>query len=68
MRNALQRVAVLTVAVLGLLGLSHGVAGAAELPVWVLPGVDVGGVVGPISQLPTQALAPVYQVITLIAG
>ncbi|MCI2420343.1 hypothetical protein MOQ72_23130 [Saccharopolyspora sp. K220] len=37
--------------------LTGGVA-AAE-PIWVLPGVDLGAVLGPTVQLPTQLLQPI---------
>src|SRR5690606_27781815 len=68
MKTSLKRAAVLGATVIGLFGLSGGIAGAAETPVWVLPGVDGEALIGPISQLPTQALAPVYDVLTLLAG
>ncbi|RZQ64153.1 hypothetical protein [Amycolatopsis suaedae] len=45
-----------------------GVAGAAETPVWVLPGVDLGGLLGPVAGLPADALAPVYGLLTLLGA
>lgn len=54
------------VAAFGLLG--AGAAAADDTPFWLLPGVDTGGLVGPIANLPTEALQPVYSLITLITG
>ncbi|MBE9375361.1 hypothetical protein IQ251_12985 [Saccharopolyspora sp. HNM0983] len=46
-----------------------GVAHAAEEPpsAWLLPGVDIGPVVDPLVQLPTEALAPVVGVLDSLA-
>jgi hypothetical protein len=68
MRRSLGRAAVLGAAVAGLLGLCGGIASADDTPVWILPGHDAGAVIGPAAQLPEQALAPVFEVMTLITG
>lgn len=66
--RALVTGAVATVA----LALTGGAASAAtadgDVPVWLLPGVDVGGLVSPVIDLPAQGLAPVYDLITLLTG
>lgn len=49
-------------------GLGGGVAGAAETPIWLVPGADLGSLLGPTVQLPTEALAPVVQLLTFLAG
>ncbi|MDA3643642.1 hypothetical protein LZ318_12635 [Saccharopolyspora indica] len=41
--------------------LTGGVATAE--PIWLLPGVDVGPLLEPSVQLPTQLLAPVFDVL-----
>ena len=55
-------------------GLAGGVAEAAETdagpaapPIWVVPGLDAGGLLGPTTQAPAQLLAPVFAAITAIA-
>ncbi|MEV4730944.1 hypothetical protein [Saccharopolyspora sp. NPDC049426] len=58
-RRAAASVAIAVSAVL----LTGGVANAES--VWVLPGVDLGAVLTPTVQLPTQLLAPV---VALLAG
>jgi hypothetical protein len=54
-----------------LLGLAGGVASAApvvqDTPIWALPGLDVGGLLGPLVQAPTELLAPIYGILTLIS-
>lgn len=54
-----------------LLGLSGGVASAApvvqDTPIWALPGLDVGGLLGPLVGAPTELLAPIYCLITLVS-
>lgn len=40
----------------------------AGVPIWVLPGVDLGSVLGPTVPVPTEALAPVDGVLTQITG
>lgn len=52
-----------------LTGVAGGVADAATLsdaPIWALPGLDVGGLLGPVGQ-PLELLAPVYDLITLVS-
>lgn len=57
----------------GLSGLAGGVVGAAEVTaqdapsIWLLPGVDVGALLGPAVQLPTDLLKPIFAIITLIS-
>ena len=64
-------------AALALSLLGGGVASAAEQApqapqeqpaVWALPGVDTGALLGPTTQLPAQALAPVDGVLTALGG
>ncbi|GAB3573071.1 hypothetical protein GCM10027445_31690 [Amycolatopsis endophytica] len=50
------------------LGLGGGVASAAETPIWLVPGADLGSVLDPAVQLPTTALAPVFELLTFLAG
>ncbi|MFC0544053.1 hypothetical protein [Kutzneria chonburiensis] len=51
-----------------LLALGAGSASADTLPIWALPGVDVGSLLGPTVPLPTTALAPVDGLLKLISG
>ncbi|MBW4717079.1 hypothetical protein [Saccharothrix obliqua] len=53
-------------AVLALCLAASGVA-SADTPVWVLPGVDLGGVLGPTTGVP-GGLAPVFDLVKLIGG
>lgn len=50
------------------LGLGGGVASAAETPIWLVPGGDVGSVLGPAVPVPATALAPVVELLTFLAG
>lgn len=61
-----------------LFGLAGGVADAAPAApaapaaapataIWVIPGLDLGSLLGPSIAAPTQVLAPVYGLITLIS-
>ncbi len=66
---------VLTVGLLSaaLLALGAGVASADPqpnypLPIWALPGLDVGSLLGPTVPVPTQVLAPVDGLLKLISG
>ena len=61
---------VLTVALLSaaLLAAGAGVASADPLPIWALPGLDVGSLLGPTVPVPTQVLAPVDGLLKLISG
>lgn len=52
-------------------GIAGGTAEAATLtpsdaPIWALPGLDLGGLLGPVRQ-PLELLAPVYGLITLVS-
>jgi hypothetical protein len=51
-----------------LLAVGAGSAAADTLPIWALPGVDVGSLLGPTVPLPTTALAPVDGLLKLISG
>lgn len=48
-------------------------AGLPALPtgdgtaIWLIPGVDLGGLLGPTVQAPTELLAPVFNLITPIS-
>jgi hypothetical protein len=58
-----------------LAGLAGGVAAAAPATpaaapapaIWALPGLDLGSLLGPSVAAPTEVLAPVYGLITLIS-
>jgi hypothetical protein len=51
------------------LSLAGGVANAApvvqDTPIWALPGLHVGSLLGPLVQAPTGLLAPIYGLIAL---
>ncbi|HWD03596.1 MAG TPA: hypothetical protein VG674_14200 [Amycolatopsis sp.] len=49
-------------------GLAGGVAGAAPTDgsVWLVPGVDLGSVLGPLGQ-PVDLLAPAFGLITAVS-
>ncbi|OLT48952.1 hypothetical protein BJF85_10825 [Saccharomonospora sp. CUA-673] len=68
MKRITARVATTAAAVAGFGVIGAGVASAEEAPYWLLPGVDAGALVGPIANLPAEALAPVYSLISLITG
>ncbi|GAA0519636.1 hypothetical protein GCM10011581_09590 [Saccharopolyspora subtropica] len=55
------RIAATAASVLVACLLTSGVANA--VPIWVLPGVDLGPVLGPTVQLPTQLLQPVFDLL-----
>ncbi|MEV0702309.1 hypothetical protein AB0I53_30945 [Saccharopolyspora sp. NPDC050389] len=61
MAKSIRRFAAATAAALAACLLTGGVATAE--PIWVLPGVDLGAVLGPTVQLPTQLLQPVFDVL-----
>ncbi|RKT55299.1 hypothetical protein [Saccharothrix australiensis] len=51
-----------------LLGLTAtGVANAETTPIWVLPGVDLGSLLGPTTGVP-GGLAPVFDLLKLIGA
>jgi hypothetical protein len=54
-------------AVVALSFATSGVAGAAEIPVWALPGVDLGTVLGPLTGVP-GALSPVFDLLKTIGA
>ncbi|MEU6270564.1 hypothetical protein [Saccharopolyspora shandongensis] len=58
MATSIRRFAAATATALAACLLTGGVATAE--PIWVLPGVDLGAVLGPTVQLPTQLLQPVF--------
>ncbi|WP_026360392.1 hypothetical protein [Amycolatopsis nigrescens] len=74
MKRTVSRVLVSVAAAAAFSGIAGGVADAApapaaqETPIWLLPGVDLGGLLEPTVNLPAQLLAPVFDVITFIAG
>jgi hypothetical protein len=44
-------------------------AGApADVPIWLLPGVDLGSVLDPTIGIPTEVLGPVDGLLTLVNG
>ena len=59
MSKNLARLTAATVTSLALLGLGAGVAQADPPSIWVIPGVDAGGLLSPTVGLPTAALNPV---------
>ncbi|MEU5850945.1 hypothetical protein [Saccharopolyspora shandongensis] len=58
MATSIRRFAAATATALAACPLTGGVATAE--PIWVLPRVDLGAVLGPTVQLPTQLLQPVF--------
>lgn len=61
MATSIRRFAAAAATALAACLLTGGVATAE--PIWVLPGVDLGAVLGPTVQLPTQLLQPVFDVL-----
>lgn len=59
MSKSLARLTAATVTSLALLGLGAGVAQADPPSIWVIPGVDAGGLLSPTVGLPTAVLNPV---------
>ncbi|WP_243769671.1 hypothetical protein [Amycolatopsis acidicola] len=68
MRRVVSRVLVAGAVGAAVLALGSGVAGAAEVPIWVVPGVDGGSLLDPTVNLPTALLAPVDSLLTFFAG
>ena len=64
----MKRVVITTVAAAALVLLGAGTANAADLPIWALPGIDVGSLLGPTVPVPTQALAPLDGLLKFISG
>lgn len=52
---------------LGTAGVASADTAASDVPIWVLPGVDAGGLLGPTVGLP-GALAPVFDLFKLIGA
>jgi hypothetical protein len=67
MKKATARVLAIGFAVVALSFTTGGVAGAVEAPIWALPGVDIGGLLGPAIGAP-QALAPVFGLFKVIGA
>jgi len=61
MSKQIRRIAATAAATLTACLLTGGVATAE--PIWVVPGVDLGPLLGPTVQLPTQLLRPVFDVL-----
>ncbi|MET8994866.1 hypothetical protein [Amycolatopsis sp. NPDC004169] len=68
MKRLAARVLLPLAAATALTGLAGGVAGAdpTQGPVWLVPGVDLGSVLGPVGQ-PVGLLAPVFDLITAVS-
>ncbi|MFF5987647.1 hypothetical protein [Prauserella flavalba] len=67
--RAAARVAASLALTAGALGLAGGVAAAEPAaPIWLLPGADVGPLLGPVAGVPADVLAPIYSVLTVLAG
>ena len=68
MKRLAARVLLPVVTAAAFTGLAAGVASAdpADGSVWLVPGVDLGGVLGPIGQ-PVDLLAPVFDLITAVS-
>ncbi|MEC3979168.1 hypothetical protein [Amycolatopsis sp. H20-H5] len=82
MKRIAARVVLPIAAAAALTGLAGGIATAAPAPglpslpalptsgapaIWAVPGLDAGGLLGPSVQAPTQLLAPVFGLITLVS-
>lgn len=61
MSQSIRRAATAVTLALGAVLVTGGVANAES--VWLLPGVDLGAVLTPTIQLPTQLLAPVVAIL-----
>lgn len=72
MRKVVSRLLVTAAVGAAVLGVTGGVAsaddGSGSTPIWVLPGVDAGSLLGPAVGLPTELLAPIDGVLTYLAG
>jgi len=68
MSKKLSRATASVVAALALTGMGAGVAHADPPSIWVIPGVDGGGLLSPAVGLPTAALAPVDGLLTALDG
>ncbi|MGW5716601.1 hypothetical protein ACWEVP_10605 [Amycolatopsis sp. NPDC003865] len=68
MKHALARVVLPLVAATAFTGLAAGVASAdpTDGSVWLVPGVDLGSVLGPVGR-PVDLLAPVFDLITAVS-
>ncbi|QFZ17825.1 hypothetical protein [Saccharothrix syringae] len=58
---------VVTALAVAALGVGTGGVAFADTPVWVLPGVDLGGPLGPTTGVP-GALAPLFDLFKLIGA
>lgn len=76
MKRIAARVLLPMAAAVALSGLAGGIASADTLPglptggdpaVWLVPGVDLGGLLSPVVPVPTDALAPIFGIITQIS-
>jgi hypothetical protein len=56
-----------TLVAVAALSLATGGVASAEVPIWVLPGVDLGTVLDPTTGVP-GALAPVFDLLKLIGA
>jgi hypothetical protein len=63
-----KRVVITTVAAAAMVLLGAGTANAADFPIWALPGLDIGSVLGPTVPVPTEVLAPVDGLLKFISG
>ncbi|WP_158887169.1 hypothetical protein [Amycolatopsis anabasis] len=72
MKRTASRILVTAAASAAVLGLAGGVAAAdpvaSDAPIWVVPGLDLGSLLGATVSLPTTALAPVHGLLTTLAG
>jgi hypothetical protein len=68
MKRLAARVLLPLVAATAFTGLAAGVAsaGPTDGSVWLVPGVDLGGVLGPLGR-PVDLLAPVFDLITAVS-
>lgn len=71
------RVVVTAVAALAVTGLTGGIASAAEtapaapsggVPIWLLPGVDLGPLLDPVIGLPAGVFGPIDGLLTTLGG
>ena len=78
MKRKAARILLPLAAAAALFGLAGGVADAAQATpaatstdpgtaIWVIPGLDVGSLLGPTIGAPAQVLAPLYGLISLIS-
>ncbi|NIH86570.1 hypothetical protein [Amycolatopsis granulosa] len=68
MRRSVVRVLAGGVIAAAAFGAGGGVASAGEVPIWAVSGADAGPLLDPAIGAPATALAPVFGLLTELAG